>query len=67
MIRPDGAANCLVRYCLPTVHVNTSYDCLRTEWKNTRAKRVHLYQTIRVKQSEPVFFENQRGERVDKY
>ena len=37
-------------FCLLYVHLNTSYDCLRPEWKNTRAKLImHLYQTLRTK------------------
>ena len=45
-------STCLVRYCLSSARINTSYDWLRLEWKNTREKRVHLYQTARAKRAQ---------------
>ena len=51
-IQPEGASSCLVCYYKVTARLKTSYDCLRPEWQNTRAKWVYLYQTLWAKRAQ---------------
>ena len=63
-IRPEGAANCLVCYCLPKAGLKTSHDWLRPEWENTRAEGVYLYQTLRAKRAQYFLRLNERSELI---
>ena len=66
-IQPEGAANWIIHYCLPTAFLNISYDWLGPEWHNTQANQVYLYQTLRAKQAWYFSMLNERIQLISVY